>query len=113
MARKGLRARFAVAGSHEFEFDNFSTQTCNTKDKAARRGFSLLGISKALTCITRIRKSVAYSGQGCTENPPAPRHHGPDLHPTPTENQAAIINNALKHPGNGAICIEQTPGLAS
>jgi hypothetical protein len=31
----------------------------------------------------------------------------------PAENQAAIINNALKHPGNGAIGIEQAPGLAS
>jgi hypothetical protein len=47
------------------------------------------------------------------ESARTPRHHGPDLHSTPTENQAAIINNALKHPGNGAIGIEQTPGLAS
>lgn len=42
-----------------------------------------------------------------------PRHHGPDLIRAPAENQAAIINNALKHPGNGAIGIEQAPGLAS
>jgi hypothetical protein len=28
------------------------------------------------------------------ESARTPRHHGPDLHSTPTENQAAIINNA-------------------
>jgi hypothetical protein len=33
MTRKGLRTRFAVVEKHEFEFDNFSTQTCNTKDE--------------------------------------------------------------------------------